>query len=124
MPPSERKTVQVGSQAVTIGRPPSVAVAVDVVQALAKNEMRGLAAALGVCWEAGGSRAAPAAYKQCGYDALLYGGRVIDQLSARGVSLAEWMEAAQVAALELMALVPQQKEIEAAEAFTDPAEDS
>ncbi len=124
MPAEERAVTQVGGQNVVLGRPPSVAVAIDVVQALAKNELRGLAAALGICWEAGGSRAAPAQYKLCGYDALLYGGKVIDQLSLRGLSLPDWMPAAQAAALELMQLIPQQKGVAAAEAFTDPPADN
>lgn len=120
----ERRTVQIGGRDVVLGRPPSVAVAVDVVQALAKNELRGMAAALGICWEAGGSRSPPAAYKTCGYDALLYGGKVIDQLTARGLALTDWMEAAQLAAVELMALVPAAKEVAAAEDFSAPLEES
>lgn len=119
---SERTVVQVGQHQVILGRPPSVASIYDVVTAAAKNELRGLAAALGLCWEAGGSKAAPAKWSTCGCDALVYGGRVIDQLAARGIPLEDWTDAASRAFLELAERLPKKKAVEELEDFTGPGE--
>ena len=62
--------------------------------------VRGAAAALAMCWR--GPKRPRTSYAQCSYNPLVFGQRVFDELTDRGVPLVELMQAAG-AALELLA---------------------
>lgn len=61
--------------------PGSMAIRMDVVMLFESNQHRALAAALGVCWRGEGRPSTP--WKAT--DPAEYGGRIIDELAARGV---------------------------------------
>lgn len=87
---------------IVFGRPKSLTYAVECVGQMGVNATRGLGACLGVAWTAGKSRGAPKArLDKCGYSVAVYGGRVVDELLERGVSLAD-LQRAGVAAMEFL----------------------
>lgn len=114
----DRPTVTIGGQSIRLGRPASLAVRIDVIAAVSTSEVRGLAAALGICWEAGSPRP-PAQYAKFRYDALRYGGAVLDALLGRGVPLGEIMTAGQEAFLWLAESVPTGDRVQAHEDFCE-----
>lgn len=78
---------------VELGPPRSVAAAYEVVVAVGQgNQARAFAAALGMCWR---SEERPGGEYE--YDVAAYGGRVIDQLAARGVMPGQVIAAGAVA---------------------------
>lgn len=117
--PSARPVVKVGRHTITLGLPSSYATRCDVLGAVAKNELRCAAACLGICWEAGPTMRAPASYGSSQYDALHYGGAVIDGLLAQGVGLGEIRAAGKVAFDFLLDSVPSGEAVQAAEDFSE-----
>lgn len=116
---ASRPVVKVGKHTITLGLPPSYATRCDVLGAVAKNELRCSAACLGICWEAGPTMRAPASYSSCGYDALLYGGKVVDALLEQGVGLGEIRAAGKVAFDLLLDSIPSGEAVQAAEDFSE-----
>lgn len=117
--PKERK-----SHDVVLVRPKDPTYAVECVGFMSNNGIRGLAACLAVCWQAGPSLRAPGArLEKCGYDVGKFGGQVFAELHARGIDLGELQTAGQ-AAVELLAggLITE-AEVKAIEGFTDPPGD-
>jgi len=110
--------VKVGAHNVRLGSPPSMALRFDVLNAVGTNEGRANAAALGLCWESGGTSGAPAKWAQYGYNTLAYGGAVLDELVKRGVSIGEIANAGYAAFLHLTAALPTGGAVQAAEDFT------
>jgi len=110
--------VRIGTATIKLGSPPSLALRYDVVEACGVSEVRGRAAALGMCWEAGGSPHAPARWSKHGYKTLAYGGAVVDELLKRGIAMSDIMEAGAVAFMRLMSALPSQEAVESAENFT------
>lgn len=74
-------TVKVGDRQVQLSPPASMASRYDLLLAYSKSPTRAAHAALGLCWTGPGRPKAPASYDVCEY-----GGRVMDELCARGVS--------------------------------------
>lgn len=105
--------VTLGSHTVTLKAPASFMVRREVAVATQKNALRGLCAALGVCW---GGKPLRVRYE---YDALAYGGQVFDELMGLGIPEAE-IYAAGGKALELCVEVPTEANVARAEGFTDP----
>ena len=110
--------VQVGAHNVRMGTPKSTALRYDLVQAAQTNQLRAQAAALGMCWEAGGTGGAPAQWARFHCDPMAYGGAVIDELSRRGVALGTVVHAGQVAFLHMMKDLPTKEEVDAQEDFS------
>jgi len=86
----DEQVIELAGKPIRLVRPRSYAARMDVVMAASGNTMRAMAAALGLCWAQVGAgvqrplRTTLAAHK---YDALAYGGAVLDELlGVRGVS--------------------------------------
>jgi len=109
--------------------PGSCAAALDVVVAANKNPRRGICAALGLCWPAWNRKQrrkqritddhpwAPltVTLSGCEFDALAYGGAVLDELLVRGLSLEEVSAAGAVALNMVTDALPDFDEVEAVE---------
>lgn len=121
-PPADAVTI--GTRTVRLRSPSSPSMAFDVVTATNTNELRAICAALGMCWEAGPDLGCPAKYKDHKYNALAYGGAVLDALIARGVPLDQVTHAGQVAFMLLAAKLPTRKDVDEAEGFSGPGEGS
>ena len=93
-------TVNLGGAEVRLGLPKSYSVCFDVVVAAGQNTLRAFCAALGLCWQ--GKGRPRARYDASGYNALAYGGQVLDELVARGLTPGE-VHAAGAIAFNLMA---------------------
>ena len=88
-------TVSLAGVDVPLTRPTSASARWDVYSAATSNPNRAFAAALALCWTgAGKPRARLAAHR---YDALAWGGAVLDELVDRGVPLPEVIGAGLVA---------------------------
>jgi len=85
---NEKPTITLGGKPITIGKPRPSLVA-SVVTVAIHNETIAQAAALGMCWESGVERAPPAQYRAFKSNPQTYGEAVIDELTKRGVPLAE-----------------------------------
>lgn len=108
--------VHLGKWTVTLGRPPSLTLAVEVVGACGANGLRGRAACLGVAWRAGPTADAPQArYDRCGYDPMRYGGQVFDDLVSRGIGIDLILRAGEAARLHLAGGIPGEQEVREAE---------
>lgn len=105
--------VTLGSHTVTLTAPKSFMVRREVAIATQKSALRGLCAALGVCW---GGKPLRVRYE---YDALAYGGQVFDELMGLGIPEAD-IYAAGGKALELCVEVPTEAGVARAEGFTAP----
>ena len=105
--------VQLGAHSVSLRAPPSSMVRREVAVAMSTSPLRGLCAALGVCW---GGKALKAKYA---YQPLPYGGEVFDELMALGVPEAD-IYAAASKALELCVDVPTEEAVARAAGFTPP----
>lgn len=105
-------TVQLGTHTVPLQAPASMMLRREVGLAM-KAPLRGLCAALGVCWRGKPLRAKYA------YDALAYGGEVFDELLAIGIPEAD-IYAAGTRALEICLDVPTEEGTSRAEDFSDP----
>jgi hypothetical protein len=104
-------TVTIGTHTIPLKAPASFMVRREVAMAISKNALRGLCAALGVCW---GGKALRTKYT---YDALAYGGEVFDELMALGLPEAD-IYAAGSKALELCVEAPTEAGVARAEGFT------
>ena len=104
-------TVQLGTHTVPLKAPASFLVRREVAIAVGTNPIRGLCAALGVCW---GGKPLKAKYA---YAPLPYGGEVFDELMALGVPEAD-IYAAASKALELCVNVPTEEAVARAASFT------
>lgn len=105
--------VQLGTYTVALKAPASYMVRREVSLAVGTNAIRGVCAALGVCW-AGKPLKAKYAYAP-----LPYGGDVFDELMALGVPEAD-IYAAATQALELCVNVPTEEAVARAADFTAP----
>ena len=105
--------VQLGAHTVPLKPPASFLVRREIALAVGTNAIRGLCAALGVCW--GGK---PLKVKYA-YAPLPYGGEVFDELMALGVPEAD-IYAAASKALELCVDVPTEEAVARAADFTAP----
>lgn len=74
--------------------PPSLSTRWDVVDAVNKNQFRGMATALGLCWQYGASGKKPKARYEDSFNPMIFGGHVLDALLERGAKLEEIMAAA------------------------------
>jgi len=111
--------ITVGTESVRLVLPTSFALLSDVVAASQRNQSRAFAAALGLCWSGKGSpRARLHAYS---YDVMAYGGAVLDELHARGVSYAEQLAAGAVAWSLCADAILTEREVVEAEGFTEGA---
>jgi hypothetical protein len=93
--------------------PSSLAVLSEVVLLAPRAPTRAAAAALGVCWRGPGTP--KTRLEQCQYDLALYGGRVLDELVARGggtpTAFAEVMSAGGVALRMILDKMPREQEV-------------
>jgi hypothetical protein len=106
-------TVQLGTHTVPLKAPASFLVRREIALATGTNPIRGLCAALGVCW---GGKSLKAKYS---YQPLPYGGEVFDELMALGIPEAD-IYAAASKALELCVDVPTEEAVARAAGFTPP----
>jgi len=106
-------TVQLGTHTVSLKAPPSFLVRREITLAVGSNAIRGLCAALGVCW---GGKPLKAKYT---FQPLPYGGEVFDELMALGIPEAD-IYAAASKALELCVDVPTEEAVARAASFTGP----
>mgnify|MGYP000376959962 CR=1 FL=1 len=105
--------VQIGAHTVALKSPPSFMVRREVAMAVQRSALRGLCAALGVCW---GGKPLKAKYN---FQPLPYGGEVFDELMTLGVPEAD-IYAAASKALELCVDVPTEDNVARAAGFTPP----
>jgi hypothetical protein len=105
--------VQLGAHSVPLKSPPSFLVRREIAMAVQTNAIRGLCAALGVCWAG-----KPLKVKYA-YNPLPYGGDVFDELMALGIPEGD-IYAAASKALELCVASPTEEGTARAEGFTDP----
>jgi hypothetical protein len=114
-------TVTLKGVEVELKPPASLAAAYDVAAAAGKNSMRGLAAALGLCWD--GKQRLRSDFTST-YNALEFGGQVFDELLAWGAKPEE-IQAAGAAALVLACdSLPSADEVDAAEGNSEDQEDA
>lgn len=103
--------VQLGTHTVTLKAPASFLVRREIALSVGTNPIRGLCAALGVCW---GGKPLKAKYN---FQPLPYGGEVFDELMALGVPEVD-IYAAASKALELCVDVPTEDNVARAADFT------
>jgi hypothetical protein len=89
----------------------------EVTIAVGVSALRGLGAALGVCWA---SKPLKATLAGCKYDTLAYGGAVVDELVALGVTEAEIYTAGKEALDLVIEAIPREPEVATVEGFIDP----
>ena len=104
-------TVTLGTHTVPLKPPASFLVRREVAIAVGTNAIRGLCAALGVCWNGKPLKAKYA------FQPLPYGGEVFDELMALGVPEAD-IYAAASKALELCVDVPTEEAVAREASFT------
>lgn len=105
--------VQLGAHTVPLKSPPSFLVRREIALSVGTNPIRGLCAALGVCWNGKPLKAKYA------FQPLPYGGEVFDELMTLGVPEAD-IYAAASKALELCVDVPTEEAVARAAGFTPP----
>lgn len=108
-----KNTVKLGGRDIQLLPPRSYAAAYDVVIAAQQNEVRAGAAALGLCWQ--GEGGPKTSYEVAGYDAIKYGGLVMDELVARGLRPMEIRAAGAVAWWVAADQIVSEEEVSAAE---------
>jgi hypothetical protein len=106
-------TVQLGAHTVPLKAPASFLIRREIALAVGTNAIRGLCAALGVCWAGKPLRA------KYNFSPLPYGGEVFDELLTLGIPEAE-IYAAASKALELCVDVPTEDGVSRAAGFTPP----
>jgi len=106
-------TVQLGAHTVPLKAPASFLIRREIALAVGTNAIRGLCAALGVCWA---GKPLKAKYN---FSPLPYGGEVFDELMTIGIPEAE-IYAAASKALELCVDVPTEDGVARAAGFTQP----
>lgn len=109
--------VKLGKHKVMLKKPASFMAAREVTIAVGVSALRGLGAALGVCWA---SKPLKATLAGCKYDTLAYGGAVVDELVALGVTEAEIYTAGKDALDLVIEAIPREPEVATVEGFTDP----
>ena len=109
--------VKLGKFVVTLKKPSSFMSAREVTIAVGVSALRGLGAALGVCWS---GKPLKATLAGCKYDTLAYGGAVVDELVALGVTEAEIYTAGKEALDLVIEAIPREPEVATVEGFTDP----
>ena len=113
--------IKLGKFNVTLRKPISFMSAREVTIAVGTSALRGLGAALGVCWA---SKPLKATLAGCKYDMLAYGGAVVDELIALGVSEGEIYEGGKHALDLVIAAIPREEEVATAAGFTEGTEPS
>lgn len=76
-------TVTIGTETITLAVPGSISLRYDLLSAGGTNLARAACAALALCWHEPKARKPKARYR---FDPLDFGGRVLDELCARGHS--------------------------------------
>jgi hypothetical protein len=108
-------TTKIGDTDIRLALPPSFAQRHEIIIAAGTNPQRAIFAALGVCWQ--GKDRPRAKY---GFEPLVYGGAVLDELVGRGHKVAAMYDAGR-AAFDLLSMsVLTESEVSAAEDFTEP----
>ncbi len=82
-------TIKVGGMEVRLGAPQSYSVRSEIVAAGVDNWRRAYAAALGACWRpvsGGGAKRLRTTYKGAGYNPLVFGAMVADELIEAGAT--------------------------------------
>lgn len=125
-----------GGEKAQLRAPDSYAAALDVAVGLQTNPRRALWAALALCWPV---FSRPYRRKMAkdhpwqplnstlagsGFDALAFGGAVLDELTARGLSLDEIGEAAGEAIEMLTSILPEDEDVDAIEGNSGAQGDS
>ena len=105
--------IKLGKFTGTLRKPASFMTAREVTMAVGTSAIRGLGAALGACWS---GKSLKATYK---YDALAYGGSVVDELMALGVPEAEIYAAGKIALDLVIDSLPREEAVAQAETFTE-----
>ena len=105
--------VTLGRFTVALKKPASFTLAREVTMAVGTSAIRGLGAALGACW---GGKSLKAKYA---YDALAYGGAVVDELMALGVPEAEIYAAGKIALDLVIESLPREEAVAQAEGFSE-----
>ena len=108
--------VKIGKSLVLLRKPASFMSAREVTVAVGSNALRGLGAALGVCWA---SKPLKASLAACKYDMLAYGGAVVDELVGLGVPESDIYAAGSKAIDLVVASLPREEEVATAEGFTE-----
>ena len=116
-----RDTVILNGLTVPLRSQVSLAAAFDAAGALHQHPARGMYACLGLCW--GADRKLQASFEDS-YDALKYGGQVFDELINWGASVKEITDASTAALSCLVAALPSDKEVQAAEGNCEDQEGS
>lgn len=108
--------VKLGKFTGTLRKPASFMTAREVTMAVGQNALRGLGAALGVCW---GGKPMKATLAACKWDIMAYGGAVVDELVTLGVPEADIYAAGREALDLVIGSLPREEEVATAEGFTD-----
>jgi hypothetical protein len=108
--------VKIGKSLVLLRKPASFMSAREVTVAVGSNALRGLGAALGVCWA---SKPLKASLTACKYDMLAYGGAVVDELVGLGVPESDIYAAGSKAIDLVVSSLPREEEVATAEGFTE-----
>jgi hypothetical protein len=117
-PPAEpENTVTIGGNTWAPKLPRSFTLRQDLIIAIGNNPRRAAAAALGLCWA--GPNAPGAQYNRANWDALQYGGQVMDELVERGIDWGEVYAAGMVCLSKLVDIHVSEAEVKDAENFTD-----
>jgi hypothetical protein len=120
--------IKIKDQEIQLQQPQSYAIRWDVATAGPRSPMRAMAAAIGVCWPPvnaiwpGASGRRCPLYEASGYDALRYGGTIIDDLTAAGVPMSEIVKAGAVALSLVQNGLFGEREVAAAEDFSATGE--
>lgn len=96
---SESKIVHIGGRDVVLTVPKSYALRTEVWLAANENHIRGSMAALAMCWKGPGRPRTQ--YSRAGYNPLVFGAQVMDEMIDRGLTLQELMPAG-AAAIQLV----------------------
>ena len=107
--------IKLGKFTAQLRKPASFMSAREVTVAVGASALRGLGAALGVCWA---GKALKASLSACKYDMLAYGGAVVDELVGLGVPEADIYAAGSKALDLVVASLPREEEVATAEGFT------
>lgn len=118
----DTRTATLGDGTVPLRLPKSHAIRWEVWRAAGTNTDRAFSAALGVAWF--GSRRPKARYDRCGYDVMVYGGQVFDELVARGHAPLAIIAAGAVAYQWIGDSVITEEELTAAEDFSEGGDSS
>jgi len=121
MDTTEKPEITISGKPIAIGKPRPSLVA-SVVALNVHNETIAQAAALGMCWESGVEPRAPAQYRSYKSNPQTYGEAVIDELTKRGVPLAEIIVAGRSCLSWLWTMVITAAPAEVAEAVGNSSE--